>query len=79
MPCRMISYADNGIRYRADPRHAEALITKLGLVDANVAPTPSVKKPCRCDSACGEEEEEAKQRATRALPERRGEHCQLKS
>ena len=44
---RIISYTEDGLRYEADPRHAEAVVEKLGLKDSNPAPTPAAKEACR--------------------------------
>ena len=42
---RIVRITENGLRYEADPRHAEMIIKAMNLTSANTVSTPGVKVP----------------------------------
>ena len=42
----MLTWEEHGVRYEADPRHAELVVKALGLADAKPAVTPGVSGQC---------------------------------
>ena len=52
---RILRLTDEGLRYEADPRHAEILIQSLGLSASKPVVTPGVKSSEEVDGAVGDE------------------------